>query len=85
MDDLSRCANVKPDVHDRATLRPYHLALQAPGYTGLVEDLHAVSSPVDMQMKAFAAPLTLDVEEETVSRVCCVFYLATAEEASKKA
>jgi hypothetical protein len=59
--DLSTRTDVDADLHAGTTARPDNLTLQPPGNTRLVEDLQTVSGPVDMQVKAFAAMVALDI------------------------
>jgi hypothetical protein len=61
MYDLSAWANVHADLHTRTAARANDLSLQPPGDARLVKYLQAVSGPGDMQVKALAAMLTLDV------------------------
>jgi hypothetical protein len=66
------------------TLCPDDLALQPPGNARLVEDLQAIGGAIDMQMKALAALVTGNVQEETgpyVRRSRCG---STTEQASKE-
>ena len=84
MHDLPAGADVDSNLQADATLRPHDLALQAPGDARLVEDLQAIGGTIDMEMKALAASVTGDIQEEVVPhsrRWCCG---STAEQASKE-
>jgi len=81
---LPAWTDVDPNLQARATSPPHDLALQPPGHTRLVENLQAVGSAIDMEMKALAAALTLDIEEKTVSKARSWWARCTAEQAPKE-
>jgi hypothetical protein len=67
MDDPSIGTNIDADLHTCATACSDDLSLQPPGDARLVENLQAVGGSVDMQVKALAATVTLDIQEKPIS------------------
>jgi len=84
MHDPAPRTNVDADLHDGTTARPDDFTLQAPGDTGLIEDLHAVGGSVDVQVEALATALTGDVEEKSVADAGRRDSGTTSEEASQE-
>jgi hypothetical protein len=84
MHHLPSWTDVDTDLQARATSCPHDLALQPPGHARLVENLQAIGGAIDMEMKAFAAPLTFDIQEEVVSDGRCWYGRSAAEQAPKQ-
>jgi hypothetical protein len=64
--NLSTGTEIDAHLHARATLRPDDLSLQPPRNARFIEDLQAISRPIDVQMKTLAALLTFDVQKEPI-------------------
>jgi hypothetical protein len=84
MHHLPSWADVDANLQVCATSRSHDLALQPPGDTCFVEDLHAIGGPIDVQMKALATPFTFNIQEKAVPYCRRAWCLSTAEQASKE-
>jgi hypothetical protein len=84
MHQLATRADVDTDLQTCTTAGSNDLPLQPPDDARLVEDLHAIGRSIDVQMKAFAAPFTFNVQEEPISNCRRSRCGATAEQAPKE-
>jgi hypothetical protein len=64
--NLSTGTDIDAYLHAGATSRPDDLALQPPSNTWFIEDLQAISRPIDVQMKALAALFAFYIQEEPI-------------------